>query len=613
MRQCLQMRSPAEICFRLRQELANAILRVFPPSPPISGVVSPLAGLPDPSLVASAIDGDPWAGELIAIADQVLAGDVPLLGTCISTGPEPSWRRDYLSGKGSPPIYFRRIPYLDSAKVGDHKNIWELNRHQHLVLVAQAFALTRDPRYSRFVIGQIRHWWRENPFQRGINWASSLEVSFRALSWVWIFHLLGQEMDADFREEFLTQLYRHGLHIEYNLSLYFSPNTHLLGEAVALHAIGWLFPQFSRSAQWKKTGRSILTDQLRKQVHADGGYFEQSTYYHVYALDMFLFHHSLEALPDTERLAAMAVFLASITSADGALPFLGDDDGGRLFHPFGTRKDFARATLATSSVLLGHQYFRYSERDLMEQALWWIGSRARSATPAAIILSSKYFPESGLVSMRSDDVLVLFDAGPFGPWSGGHSHSDTLSLVVSAGENEILIDPGTYTYVGDPRWRDYFRGSAAHNTVRVNGRDQAEPVGPFQWRNKPAVEVLSWETGAELDQAEAACTYAGIRHRRHLSFEKSGRLLTITDVIEGNKEECLIEQFWHPGDAVQKIEPDRWSIGQRAELTVDPKALCELLEGWRSDAPASKRAAPVIRAQVRAALPISLKTTLQLR
>ncbi len=617
MRQCLQMRSLAEIRFRLRQELANVILWAFPPSHGLPDVASPLAGLPDPAIVAQAIAGTPWATDLAALADRICSGHVPLLGICIETGPEPAWRRDYLSGKETPPVFFRRIPYLDAEKAGDHKNIWELSRHQHLVLVAQAFALTRDPRYSRFVIGQIRHWWRENPFQCGINWASSLEVAFRALSWIWIFHLMGREMDAPFRKEFLTQLYRHGLHLEYNLSLYFSPNTHLLGEAVALHAIGRLFPRFARSARWSDTARTILRKELGRQVHADGGYFEQSTYYHVYALDMFLFHHTLDPLPETERLGAMAGFLAAVTAPDGTLPFLGDDDGGRLFHPFGPRNGFARATLATASVLLGREYFPYSGRDLLEQAIWWLGpgvkaAKVRAAKPVPIAQASRYFPQSGLVSMRADDIRVLFDAGPFGPWSGGHSHSDTLSLIANAGEAEILIDPGTYTYLGDPAWRDRFRGSAAHNTIRVNGRDQADLAGPFRWLNKPQVKVLSWETGPELDRVEAECSYAGIRHRRLVSFAKPERLLTITDTVEGGSAECLIEQFWHPGGTAVEIGHGQWCLSGRAVLTVDRDAAYEILEDWRSDAPASKRPAPAIRVWVKAPLPVQLKTTLRL-
>ena len=205
------MRSAAEIRFRMRQELANAILRVLPPSSGVTDAACPLPGLPDPAAVAAALRGTPWAVDLVGIADQILSGRVPLLGICVETGPEPAWRRDYLSGRETLPLYFRRLPYLDATKVGDHKNIWELSRHQHLVLVAQAFTLTGDVRYSQYVFGQLRHWWRENPFQRGINWASSLEVGFRALSWIWIFHLLGKGMDAACRKQFLTELYRHGL------------------------------------------------------------------------------------------------------------------------------------------------------------------------------------------------------------------------------------------------------------------------------------------------------------------------------------------------------------------------------------------------------------------
>ncbi len=42
---------------------------------------------------------------------------------------------------------------------------------------------------------------------------------------------------------------------------------------------------------------------------------------------------------------------------------------------------------------------------------------------------------------------------------------------------EILVDAGTYTYV-EPQWRDWFRATAAHNTVRIDGRDQAVAAGP---------------------------------------------------------------------------------------------------------------------------------------
>jgi hypothetical protein len=143
------------------------------------------------------------------------------------------------------------------------------------------------------------------------------------------------------------------------------------------------------------------------------------------------------------------------------------------------------------------------------------------------------------------------DAGPFGGGSAGHSHADTLSLIVNAGNEEILIDPGTYTYVGDPVWRNRFRGTGFHNTIQVDGQDQALPVNPFRWSNPPDVEVLDWD-GSLLD---ARCRYRGITHRRAVVLDSRGVLLVI-DCVEGPEGEHDIRQSWHAGSAVTNALPD---------------------------------------------------------
>jgi hypothetical protein len=148
-----------------------------------------------------------------------------------------------------------------------------------------------------------------------------------------------------------------------------------------------------------------------------------------------------------------------------------------------------------------------------------------------------------MVSGRSHAIV---DAGPFGPWGAGHSHADTLSIVVRSGDDEILIDPGTYTYVGDPKWRDWFRGTAAHNTVQIDGLDQATAAGPFRWANRPEVKILSWTTSAECDVLEAECRYAGFIHRRRIEFQKPD-LIVIVDEIQGPPGDHEVDQFWHLG------------------------------------------------------------------
>ena len=602
------MRSLREISFRLWQELANAALLLVRP-PRYLHAASPLEALPLPGRVADAVRQTDYATELLRVADQVLQGRIPIFEREIAYGPSVAWRRDPFTGTETPKKYFRFMPYLNATACGDHKWIWEINRHQHLVLLAQAFAITGSTAYFDEVVRQLEHWWTENPFQRGINWASALEVAFRALSWIWIWHLLGASMSSELRRRFLAELYRHGLHLQYNLSIYFSPNTHLLGEGVALHAIGRLFPEFPRALQWRKLGREIVRDQMTAQVKSDGSHFEQSTYYHVYALDFFLLHAVLEGVTDDylKGLSRMTEFLASILNANGDLPRLGDDDGGRLFHPFGKRAHFARGTIAAASVILDKSVFPYSNRDIEEVSMWWLG-REKCTQPegSAVFRQSRVFPDSGLVVMNRGNISALFDAGSFGPWSAGHSHADTLSLIVSSGGKEVLIDPGTYTYT-DPDWRDTFRGTAAHNTVRIDGRNQAIPAGPFEWRDKPVVRLVDFSSTPEQDCAVAVCTYGDFTHKRTVVFLDDGTF-NIIDELEGPPGEHLIEQFWHVGAEVQQIAPQVWCIGQVANLVVEDG---QREQAWRSRVFGSKQASSIVVMRRRIALPARLHAELR--
>jgi len=410
---------------------------------------------------------------------------------------------------------------------------------------------------------------RQNPFVRGINWTSALEVAFRALSWCAVWQLAGSEMPAGLRRRFLTLLYQHGRYLELNLSVYFSPNTHLLGEAVALHAVGVMFPAWPRAGEWRSVGGRIVDEELRRQVRADGSHFEQSAYYHVYALDFFLLHYELAGRPKAYEpvLTRMAAYLQALLGPSGLLPLIGDDDGGRLFHPYGDRLQFGRATLA----------------------------KAGQALPPA---ASRLFPDAGIAVMAAADAHLVIKAGPFGEGSGGHSHSDVLGLVVRLGDREILIDPGTYTYVSDPKERHRFRGSAAHNTIRIDARDQAIPAGPFRWTEKPVAAIRQWITNARCDFLDATCTYGGFLHRRRILFRKPD-LVVVLDTVAGAPGGHRLEQFWH---LAEDAGTARFSFSAPAEP----------VEGWRSRAFASKEPAPVLCVNYRGPLPAAMAAVIDL-
>ena len=163
-----------------------------------------------------------------------------------------------------------RFHFLDFAVVGDHKVTWELNRHQHLITLAKAWLLSREERYLRELIIEWHNWIAENPYPIGINWGSSLEVAFRSLSWIWVDQLLAVPASralkrdsaiAGFRAELRAALAFHGRYVERFLSTYFSPNTHLLGEAVAFFFLGTLYPLYAaREPSGKmRDGRSCST------------------------------------------------------------------------------------------------------------------------------------------------------------------------------------------------------------------------------------------------------------------------------------------------------------------------------------------------------------------
>ena len=99
-----------------------------------------------------------------------------------------------------------KLQALDFDAAGDHKIVWELNRHQHWILLAQAWLLTGRSEYLDEVWREFESWIRENPFQCGMNWTSALEVAFRALSWIWVYHLAGAEMPESVRQHIGAEL-----------------------------------------------------------------------------------------------------------------------------------------------------------------------------------------------------------------------------------------------------------------------------------------------------------------------------------------------------------------------------------------------------------------------
>jgi hypothetical protein len=506
------------------------------------------------------------AADAVERARSILAHKFSLLGyRDLDFGSPVDWHFDPVHARRAPLVAWHRVRYLDFRSVGDHKVIWELSRHQHLMALVRAGLFTGEERFLEEAIAQWRHWQQANPYPLGIHWTSALEVGFRVLSWIWMDHWLWAAARHSFRQE-LTLAIGHGArYIERYLSAYFAPNTHLLGEAVALFFAGTLYGQFRDARRWRERGWNIVLEQARAQVRDDGFHFEQSVYYHVYALDFF--HHARILAARNGRISAeldaaierMAKALHGV-SQTGCAPRFGDDDGGRVFDPSRNGTVHLLDPLAVAAVLFERPELKAAAGAFTEEAFWLLGPEGGERfdaleSAAATAPHSLAFRASGYYALAANRALLVMDAGPHGWGRGGHAHADALSVQLLAGREALLIDPGTGGYPAELPLRDRLRATSAHSTLEIDGKSQADPAGSFAWATEPRVTVERWHSGRSVDLVAASHDgyqrLAGpMQHRRWVArCKKDGWLVRDTAIGEGRHRLDL-----------------RWRLAPQAEL-----------------------------------------------
>jgi hypothetical protein len=587
------------------------------------------------------------AREVIAVANAVCTRRFDLLGyEGLFFGESVDWHLDPVAGRRSPAAHFSRIDPLDPAQVGDSKVTWELNRHQWLLPLAQAYWLTADRRYAQEAADLVDDWSRANPYGVGLNWSSSLEAAFRLISWSWAFVLI-RDAGVLSPQEFLgliAQVRLHAAHIERYLSRYFSPNTHLTGEALGLFYAGVLFPELPEASRWRKLGRQILIDESRRQIHADGVFFEQATCYQRYTIDFYLHFLILAERNDVAvpadvraRVQRMLDFLLFVSTPDGSMPSIGDADGGWLLPIVRRSPTDPRGTFGVAAALFNRADYLWAAGGAVPEALWLLGPGAwqrmkglEAKPPAAP--PSALFPDGGYAVMRSDwgreAHQLTMDVGPLGcRFSAAHGHADLLSVQCTAFGESHIVDPGTYCYTPDRTWRDYFRGTAAHSTVLVDGEPQARPAGPFAWQAKPAVTIRSWSSTAESDLVDAFHDGYGslpdpVRHRRRVLFVKP-RFWVIVDDLSGGAVHDVELRFQFAadpldaGDALWVSAAGRRGGGLALAAFAD-RALTRRVvqgemsppQGWISTHYGRRQAAPMVIYGTRGKLPLRITTVL---
>ena len=576
----LRCMTPAELPYRIARSVAAHVEPIWP----LRARVPPADREPSPgSWVYLPDDLDP--GRYASAADRIVAGTFDIFAvSCTSGAAPPDWNRDPKTGVEAPLVWGKRLDYRDRGRVGEIKYLWELNRHLHLVTLAQGYALTRDPKYLRVLGQHVTSWIGACPVGRGANWCSALEVAIRLINWSIAWQLVGGagsplfagSEGLQFRQRWLDSVYQQARFVRGYFSRYSSANNHLIGEAAGLYIAGLTWPCWPGLRRWREAARRILEREMLAQSSADGVNLEQAVCYQQFVLDFLLLAllaGSAAGEPFSaayrQRIAAMLEFLASIMDAGGHVPMIGDADDGAVtrlaqgagFCPF-------RSLLASGAVLFENGALKHKAGELDDKTRWLFGSPARevfdrlptqrSPLPTRRAFAGGYYI-LGCDFEGRDEVRVVADAGPLGYGTiAAHGHADALSFTLSFGGLPFLIDPGTYLYHGGGRWRAYFRGTSAHNTVRIDGLDQSEPGGDFMWVRKAragcdAVQVADEVETLDLWHAGYLRLPDPVLHRRRLIFEKAVRRLVIEDRLQMSAVHD-VELFFHCAAACS-VEP----------------------------------------------------------
>jgi hypothetical protein len=582
---------------------------------------------------------------LAASADRLCENRFDLLGyRDLSFGDPVDWHLDPLARRRVPLAHWSVIDPFDSAAVGDCTLIWALNRHQWLITLGQAYRITDDERYARQFDETVRDWIRTNPIGMGINWVDSAEVSFRLIAWCWALALFRQSpvLTPDLFALVLDMIRAQATHVERYLSLYDAPNTRLAAEALGLFYVGTLFRELRSADHWRTLGFRILIEQLRKQTFADGIYFEQSTCYQRYMIDIYLQFLILAEIHDirvplfvVERLQSMLDAFLALRRPDGTLPTIGDGDGGRLLPLSDGVSDDCRDVFAVAATLFRRSDYAWAAEGSTSEMLWYFGSTGlhtfEALTPEVPEgRPSRCFPHGGYVTMRSGWERtahhLIFDVGPLAAAvSPGHGHADLLSIQCSAFGETILTDPGISGYA-HPQWRAFFQSTKVHSTVTVDTMEQAEPAGLFSWKRMPQARVRQWLVNDTFELADAdhdayRCLSDPVLHRRRVLFVKR-RYWILVDDLSGKREHRidLCFQFAPLAVELNDLRTTAWSAAGPGlyivpftghSMQADVQEGAEMpRQGWYAPAYGRRVPAPRVRYSISAPLPLRIVTLL---
>lgn len=488
-------------------------------------------------------------------SEELLLHRFKIFGVEADFGSPIDFHLDPITGKTWPIRFWADINYRDGRAIGGIKFAWELNRLNHWPKLAIAYSLTNEQRYLNEIFKQLDQWLKSNPYPRGINWISGIELGIRIVNLFYSLKFLkANSLVPDVQRNILNFISLHARHLYRFPSKYSSCDNHALAEALGLFIAGVGFPFMSNAHKWKSFGKRILESEVSRQIYPDGSSFEHTIPYLQFIADLFLLYYLIakeyeESLTREieHRLKAICGFISCIVDIKGNIPMIGDDDSGYLLKIASGEDNNFLSLLNTCGILFNRPQWIHPAASLDPKTRFLHGKSAISRwnklkDERSWRRKSCYFNNAGLaiIAHRKCEKEVLFvgNSGPLGlPPLGGHGHADALSFWLSINGQPIFVDPGTYLYHSGGKWRRFFRSTVAHNTIQIDEKDQSEQLSDFMFGDFYEIHGVHWDEnddmvfwGAEHDGYRRLAD--PVIHRREVTYLKEDHSFMIVDLLK---------------------------------------------------------------------------------
>jgi hypothetical protein len=449
------------------------------------------------AVVQSASSGSRLREKIVSLADTVVTRRLEIFGVPVpESGPWP-WSKDWRFNKTwALRPYWQHDFYEPRTEPYDAKFPWELSRLAMVVHLLQGQAVADSDVYGLLALDILRDWRRANPIAESIAW-TPMEASMRAINLVLLLELAAvapftsNRLKNDLIGEFLLLLYCHGVFVWNHIEFTDVRGNHYAANVVALLLIGAVFQPYRKAGRrWLAYGGSRLAKEARLQYLSDGVNFERSVAYHRLVTELFLLGTLAmqrlgrgvdSATHDILRNACR--YAAACRRPDGLAVNAGDSDDAKLIDFDGAEPRDHAALISIGAAFFDDENLRKTVPQDSLAVAWLFGhapSRRNQESPERRS-QIDYFEAGGVVTWRQSDDYIWIDVGEVGMnGRGGHGHNDLFSFELILDGAPVIVDPGTYLYTGDLAARDWFRSTAAHNSLQVGEQELADLQGP--WR-----------------------------------------------------------------------------------------------------------------------------------